>query len=404
VPGAGALRVVLVEPQYAGNIGQCARAMLNTGFRDLVLVQPREALTDEAFWMARDAGPILQRARICASLPDALEGASLAVGTTRRTGKYRRPALSAREAAARLMPLLPENDVAIVFGREDNGLSSEQLDLCQWIVTIPASEEFASYNLAQAVLLCLYEVFVMSASGEGQGGAAGEGEVRSRLAGPERLERFYEHLHRTLTETRFLVGDQAPWIFRTLRRLFGRADPEPRDLKILHGVLAQMEWYRDRGLAGARKGLPDGARLLRATPADRDSLFRLLEQGALPWTSLDPARHSVFIVRAAAESEPALGCVAIELYGADALLRSLAVAGSARGHGLGRRLTEEALMEAARLGARQVWLLTTTAQEFFARAGFEASERAAAPVSLHGSEQWEGCRAGAVLMRRSVPV
>src|SRR5262245_44219565 len=112
--------------------------MLNTGFRDLVLVQPREPLTDEAFWMARDAGPILQRARICASLPEALEGASLAIGTTRRTGKYRRPALTAREAAERLMPLLPENHAAIVFGREDNGLSSEQLDLCQWIVTIPA--------------------------------------------------------------------------------------------------------------------------------------------------------------------------------------------------------------------------------------------------------------------------
>jgi tRNA/rRNA methyltransferase len=239
--GLANVSVVLVEPQYGGNIGQCARAMFNMGLTRLVLVNPRDGITDESRWMARDAQAVLDEARHCGSLAEALSGATLAIGTTRRVGKYRRPACTAREAAARMLPLLPANEIALVFGREDNGLSGEDLDRCQWVISIPASGEFPSLNLAQAVLICAYELFLAAA---GADPAAGEGNAPPRLAGPEKLERFYLHMEEVLSEIRFLVGDQAPSILRTLKRIFGRAGLDGRDLKILHGVFAQIEWYR----------------------------------------------------------------------------------------------------------------------------------------------------------------
>src|SRR5262249_592459 len=147
-----------------------------------------------------------------------------------------------REAAARLLPLLEAgNGIALVFGREDNGLKSEEIDLCQGVVTIPASTEFPSFNLAQAVLLCGYELFLAALESPASPAAAGT-DPPVPLAGPERLERFYERLREVLTDVGFLVGDQAPAVFRALRRVFGRAALDPRELKMLHGVLAQMEW------------------------------------------------------------------------------------------------------------------------------------------------------------------
>ena len=236
----GKFRVVLVEPLYGGNIGQVARAMVNFGLSSLVLVNPREHLTPEAYWMAREGKGILEGAAVHPTLEEALAGTGLAVGTTRRAGKYRRPALTPEEFAAEAGPLSSGNEIAIVFGREDSGLSGAELALCQWIVTIPASDNFPSLNLAQAVLLIGYELFLKSSAGAEAVGAASD----LRLAGPAALERFYRHLEETLTAIGFLTGDQAPAILISLRRVFGRANLEERDVKILRGILGQMEWYK----------------------------------------------------------------------------------------------------------------------------------------------------------------
>lgn len=238
----GRIQIVLVEPLYGGNIGQVARAMRNFGLTRLVLVNPREHKTAESYWMAREGKDILDAAEVHTCLEGALQEAGLAVGTTRRVGKYRRPALTPEEFVAQASPLTRENTVAVVFGREDSGLSAAELALCQWIVSIPASEEFPSLNLAQAVLLMSYTLF---RSGDSPAKEAVEG-AGLRLAGPGELERFYHHLEETLGSIGFLTGDQAPSIMITLRRIFGRANLESRDLKILRGILGQMEWYRKR--------------------------------------------------------------------------------------------------------------------------------------------------------------
>jgi len=233
------IRIVLTEPLYGGNIGQVARAMVNFGLSRLVLVNPREHLTPESYWMAREGKGILEGAEIHPTLEEAVSQVGLAVGTTRRVGKYRRPAMTPEAFAADVAPLTAANDVAVVFGREDSGLSAAELNLCQWIVTIPASENFPSLNLAQAVLLIGYELFLISREI-----SQSAPDSALTLAGPAELERFYAHLEETLTGIGFLSGDQAPSIVVSLRRLFGRANLEPRDVKILRGILGQMDWYR----------------------------------------------------------------------------------------------------------------------------------------------------------------
>jgi tRNA/rRNA methyltransferase len=255
------IRIVLTEPLYGGNIGQVARAMVNFGLSRLALVNPREHLTPEAYWMAREGKGILDGAGLYPTLEAALEGVGLAVATTRRGGKYRRPAMTPRTFAAELAPLTRENDVAIVFGREDSGLSGAELGLCQWIVTIPASESFPSLNLAQAVLLVGYELFLESLEGR-----LAADEERLKLASVGELERLHEHLHETLGAIGFLHGDQAPAILTSLRRILGRARLESRDVKILRGILGQMDWYRKRALGEVPA--PDGAERQQALRPD----------------------------------------------------------------------------------------------------------------------------------------
>jgi len=394
LPILSRVRVVLVEPQYGGNIGQCARAMINTGLARLVLVNPREHLTDEAFWMAREGRAIVEGAEVVASLAEALRPVGLAVATTRRIGKYRQPDGTPREAAGRIVPLLAAgNEVALVFGREDFGLRGEELDLCQWIVSIPASDDFPSLNLAQAVLVCAYELFLTASADEEPVEAA---EV---LAGPEKLERFYEHLHDVLTEIRFLIGDQAPAVFRSLRRLFGRAALQPREVKMLHGVLGQVGWFRNRALA-----VTPGPVIRWAAPEEFPAVGALLIQCGLSPSGLLPP-----LARISGASDPAAagsmalpqrllvaktagelaGCVALECAEAVALLRSLAVAPGQRGSGLGRRLVAEARDEARRCGCAEVYLLTLDAADWFARWGFERVQRDRFPESLRASAQWQ---------------
>jgi tRNA/rRNA methyltransferase len=257
------IRIVLVEPLYGGNVGQVARAMKNFGLARLVLVNPREHRTAEAYWMARDGKEIVDAAEVHPTLEAALEGVGLAVGTTRRVGKYRRPALLPEEFVEQVIPITQQNAVALVFGREDSGLSAAELALCQWIVTIPASEEFPSLNLAQAVLLLSYMLFRRSEE-------AWEFDAETAaltLAGPTELERLYEHLEKTLDEIGFLTGDHAPAILISLRRIFGRAMLEERDVRILRGVLGQMDWYRENSVGPLLR--KDRPRAPRPAPTPR---------------------------------------------------------------------------------------------------------------------------------------
>ncbi len=239
-PPAAALTniaVVLVEPQGGLNIGSVCRAMMNFGFSDLRLVAPQvDHLADEARRMAVKAGSLLEGARIFPDLAAALADCRLALGTTRRFGKYREDFLHPDEASRLLLPVAAEAQVAIVFGREDHGLYTAELDLCQRFITIPTGSQLPSMNLAQAVSLCLYEVSRTAAT------AAGKERGQRKLAGHDELEGLFRHMRQTLLEIEFLDPQNPDHILHAFRRIFGRAGLNPREVRILHGLMRQIDW------------------------------------------------------------------------------------------------------------------------------------------------------------------
>lgn len=229
--------VVLVEPQGPLNIGSVCRAMMNFGFSDLRLVNPTaDPLAEEARWMAVKAGSLLEQARTFPDLASALADCQWALGTTRRFGKYRDEFLHPDEAARHLLPLTEKGTVALVFGREDKGLLTTELDLCQRFITIPTCEELPSMNLAQAVSLCLYE------TSKTLGELRGKSHGRKKLASSQVLEGMYAHMKRTLVNIGFLDAQNPEHILRSFRRILGRSGLNDREVRILHGMCRSIDW------------------------------------------------------------------------------------------------------------------------------------------------------------------
>lgn len=252
------ISVVLVEPQGDRNIGSICRAMMNFGFSDLRLVQPQtDHLTHEARQMAVKAGAVLEKARIYESLPEALSDCRLVLGTTRRFGKYREDFLHPDEAAQLLVPLAQQDRIALVFGREDRGLHTAELDLCQRFITIPTSDELPSMNLAQAAALCLYDIARYAHRHQRGDQVSG----RKKLATNESLEEMFGHMRKTLLQIDFLNADNPDHILRTFRRMYGRAGLNEREVRILRGLWNRIDWIEEQ-----RRLLQAGAAAGEDTP------------------------------------------------------------------------------------------------------------------------------------------
>jgi tRNA/rRNA methyltransferase len=232
------IRVVLVEPQHAGNIGGVARAMKNMALSRLVLVNPADHLSMEARMMAMHAFDILQRAQVVSSLSEALADAGYVLGTTRRLGKSRQAQHTPRSIAPLILELAASNPVALVFGREDSGLTNDELTQCHELISIPAHPTFGSLNLAQAVLLVCYELYVTTASQPLP--------PLPRLATVAELERLYTRMQEVLRRVGFLHGSHPDRMMGYFRRFFARYGLKSRDVRIFLGVFRQIEWYISR--------------------------------------------------------------------------------------------------------------------------------------------------------------
>ncbi len=232
------ISIVLVEPQSPGNIGMVCRAMKNMGISDLRLVNGCRKDHPEAYKFAVSARDLLDNARLFNSLGDALADREITVATTRRHGKYRQEICSPAEIAAKLCPEIGTSSAALVFGREDNGLTTEELQLCRLQATIPASEEYGSLNLAQAVLIFCYELFK---------GMRERTVTRSRVyASGSELEAMYGHMENTLLRIGFLNLQNPAHLMRTLRRIFARAGLDSREVAILRGMMSQIDWASEK--------------------------------------------------------------------------------------------------------------------------------------------------------------
>ncbi|MDW7711496.1 MAG: RNA methyltransferase [Deferrisomatales bacterium] len=229
------LSVVLVEPLYGGNVGSVARVMANFGLSRLVLVNPAPGVREDPALgpMARTAEGLVRGADLAGTLDEALAGADLALGFTTRLGKRRRDGLDLRQALERLAREAGGARVSAVFGREDKGLTNAELERCQWLVRIPTAPGLPSLNLAQAVGLFCYEASLAL-------GARGSPAGPRPAAVPE-LEGLYRHAERVLQEIGFIEEASPRRMMNEVRRIFSRRLPEPRDVRILRGILAKME-------------------------------------------------------------------------------------------------------------------------------------------------------------------
>ena len=246
------IRVVLVRPKSSGNVGSVARAMKNMGLTDLALVSPRRYRRFSAAAMAVHAEDVLDRSKVFRTLAEALADCAWVVGTTCRAGSYRRRAMSPRDAASEILAVAGRNRVALVFGPEDHGLANEDLKLCHELVTIPAHSAYPSLNLAQSALVCLYELFLARHPPRAE---------PVTLATSASLERMYEQLREALLRVGFLHGDNPDHIMFTLRRVFGRARLEEREVTIWLGVASQIRWFAEGGREVAAEKRSRGARL-----------------------------------------------------------------------------------------------------------------------------------------------
>jgi tRNA (cytidine32/uridine32-2'-O)-methyltransferase len=246
----GGVRVVLVGTQHPGNIGSAARAMKTMGLSDLVLVAPERFPDREANALAAGADDVLEAARVCATLGEALGDCRLVLATTARRRSVPMPELSPAEAARRVVAGQREGaGVALVFGRERTGLENEELQLCHAAVRIPANPEYSSLNLAAAVQVLAYEWRVAAL----EAGLLDAGrrepahdpgpapDADDRPASHAEMESFFAHLAAFLDTIDFHKGKAPDVVTHRLRRLFLRAQPDPRELRILRGILSDTQ-------------------------------------------------------------------------------------------------------------------------------------------------------------------
>jgi len=233
------LRIVMVRPRGSGNIGSVARAMKNVGAKDLAVVGRART---QSFWaraMAVHGRDILARARCCPSIREAIADCTLVVGTTCRAGLYRSHSQTPREIAPSLVQALKAGKVALLFGPEDHGLSNKDLEHCQKLITIPAHPQYQSLNVAQAAVICLYEIYLASLAPVADGGL--------RRARAEDIERLFEIMRASLLKIGFLDSENPEHMLLAFRRIFGRGGLEEKDVRILTGMFRQIEWYAKQG-------------------------------------------------------------------------------------------------------------------------------------------------------------
>ena len=213
------IRIVLVETSHPGNIGAAARAMKNMGVTNLVLVGPKRFPDEVADFRAVSAIDVLQQAIVVKSVEDAIKDCHLVIGTSARDRRIPWPMLDPKGCSKKVIQESSNNhNIAILFGREDRGLSNQELQQCHFHVNIPTGKAYSSLNLAMAVQVICYEILASSAD----------------------MEHFYKHLEETLTQLKFHDPKNPKQLMKRLRRLFSRIRPDKMEISILRGILSAI--------------------------------------------------------------------------------------------------------------------------------------------------------------------
>lgn len=236
------IRIVLVNTSHPGNIGATARAMKNMGLSRLYLVEPKIFPSDEAVSRASGATDILDAAEVVATLDEAIGDCQLVIGSSARERHIPWPLVDPRQAAELVAE--QQSETALVFGREDRGLTNDELQRCHYHVHIPAVEAFSSLNLAAAVQVVAYEMRMQMLQREN--GKTIETKWDRPMASVEELENMLTHLESVLGGTEFLDPKTPGKVMTRFRRLFQRAQLDQQEVGMLRGVFSSVDKLLDK--------------------------------------------------------------------------------------------------------------------------------------------------------------
>lgn len=244
------IRIVLVETSHSGNIGAVARAMKNMGLGNLWLVNPASFPDEASYARSSGASDVLDSARVVSSLDEAIGDCVLVMGTSARGRKVPWPVIAPPEAAAEALGQARQGQVALVFGRENSGLTNEELQRCHYHIHIPSNPDYSSLNLAMAVQVICYELRMLYLKGLEEGSAGPQLKAMTRPgdegwdvppAPVSDVEGFFAHLEQVLVDVDFHRRDKPRQLMTRLRRLFQRAGMDQMEINILRGILTSVQ-------------------------------------------------------------------------------------------------------------------------------------------------------------------
>lgn len=241
------VRIVMVNTTLSANIGAAARAMKTMGITDLCLVEPRQFPSAEATSLASGASDVLASAKVVATLEEAVADCSLVIGTSARSRTIPWPWMDARQAGEAVHIESEQQKVAIVFGREDRGLTNEELHRCNYHAGIPTDDEYGVLNVAAAIQVMAYEVrmaHLQAASKE----VPEENQMPVQFLQWDQevvphgdMERFYDHFEKMLQDTGFLEPDNPRQLMARTRRLFGRVRLDRIEYNMWRGIFTRLQ-------------------------------------------------------------------------------------------------------------------------------------------------------------------
>ncbi len=233
------LAIVLHKPRYPENIGAAARCAMNMGISKIVAVSPANPDREKMLKMAtHEAAGLIENMEFYDNLDAALAPFQYIAGTTARLGRHRQALETPRELAGRIVDLSQNNRVALLFGPENTGLSNEELKYCHIVTTIPTAN-FASLNLAQAVMIVCYEI-LMARSME----APSRDRLTPHLATSEELEGMYADLREALLTIGFLKSEEQEYGLNQVRAFLSRVKLLSRETQLMRGLCRQLKWFK----------------------------------------------------------------------------------------------------------------------------------------------------------------
>jgi TrmH family RNA methyltransferase len=216
--------------------------MHNMSIANLVLVEPKCSIGEIGYARASGANVILDNRRIAASLQEAVKDCSLVIASSARIRSLPWPEMTPQQTAEKIHDLDAQTRVALVFGREHSGLTNAELQLCHYMVNIPANSEFSSLNVAAAILVLVYEIYKVNLNPA----AVRQPVAQECAATSHEIEGYFQHLEQVLTTTQFLNTENPGLLMQRLRRLYQRLELTKIEVNILRGILSSVEKYRSR--------------------------------------------------------------------------------------------------------------------------------------------------------------